>query len=589
MKRSMFALAAALLFAGVAQAADFTLGFSTCPAQFKGPAGTPVVIPVEVTLTSANIPPNAPPNEAVKPDGVQGWSWSLRVTNGTVDPASFKPVDPESDPPDIYGLNLQVSTRYDSDGDGDELTTPIPGTPLKDPHMLYLFKAGFLVFENAYVTQKPDRPVGEAPVGAVCAIVLHQTKKMVLQPDGTQVIAKFNVNATIGDEPKDVVLAFEDGLFGAGEAVANVVTYNSTSNTPVRQTCTVPLRAPGQEFQLGIVAAGATDLGGEVDGDNIIEVTAVAGEAGKVSLDLLLKTANLPLAADDVEPADGPQGWSVGLRHDADLALATTDYVDIEGSPATGPEIYPPIPGVTKVSALYDNDADGGPLATPPGTPDIVKLQDLATAGFVVSEKAYVTAKATRPVEELPVGVVSAIVLHQTKKMVLHANATDPILRMVLTLPVVAAGETKECKIWIENDLFGSGEAVKNVITYGSASKQATLKRNAIIRVTGEVPVRANKFVRGDANNDGKIDIADAVWIVYTVVPGIAPGYSIPCVDSGDLNDDEALNIADAAFLIQYEFQGGTPPAAPLTECGTDDDSTEVTCPAASTLCGPAS
>jgi hypothetical protein len=587
MKRSMFVLTAALLLgAGAAQAADFALGFEGCPATVGTglTVGTPFTFETYVTVTTTNNDSNL---------GAQGWSFGFQIekpagVDFTVDPASFKPVDPESDPPDTLGLNLQVSTLYDSDGDGDETSTP-PGTPLKDPHLLWLYKAGFLVFENAYVTQKPDRPAGEAPIGVVSAIVLHQTKKMVLQPGApnkpdtaTQRVAKLVFKGTMPADKETVTLKFIDGLFGAGEAVANVVTYNSTSNSPTLGACEILLdtsKGPEPTYILALVDKDATDVGSGAN--NTIAKTVPADTPNVVTVDLLLKTENLPLEAGDVEPADGPQGWSVGLRHKDNMTLAVTNYVDIEGSDVTGPEIYPPIPGVSKVSTLYDNDADGGPNATPPGTPDIVKLQDLATAGFVVSEKAFVTAKATRPAGETPVGVVSAIVLHQTKKMVLQANATDKVLRMVFTMPAVAAGATIEGTISIEDGLFGSGEAVMNVITHKSTSMTPSVKRGLIIQLTGElIPVNEmDQFIRGDANNDGKVNIADVVWIVYTVVPGVAPGYSIACPDSGDANDDEALNISDAAFLIQYQFQGGSAPVAPLLECGSDDDANEVTCP----------
>jgi hypothetical protein len=595
--RIVLAAAAALLLGGAVGAADFTYGFrfpgegdAGCPpygtegTALQVAAGTTELdMEVFLTLTTAN-------NTEI--EGPQGWSFGLQVTNATIDKVStFDPITPESDPADIAGLNLQVSTLYDADQN--------PDTPLKDPHMLWLYKAGFAVFENAYVTQKPSRPTEEKPVGAVCAIVLHQTKKMVLQPLGTQDIAKLKVKVPVpASGASKVTFQYKEGLFGAGEAVGNVVTFKSTSNTPVLGECSFYVKqvsGPEKTFQLSILPADepATTVATQ-DGQNNILARDVSIPSGSTSVDfqipvvVKLTTANLLLLEGDVEPADGPQGWSLGFRHDPSLSLATKEYVDIEGSTVTGPEIYPPIPATTRVSVLYDNDGDGGPNATPPGTPDIERQQDLALAGFVVSEKAYVTAKATRPVGELPVGIVSAIVLHQTKKMVLHANTTDIVIRAVFVMKV-NEGQNADATLTVVNGLFGSGEAVDNIITYKSTSNNPTIKNGLVLRLKGVTSgvVKKDGFIRGDANNDGRVNIADVIWIVYHVVPGLGAGgaYELPCQDAGDVNDDESVNLADALSLINYQFKGQAAPATPFPGCGTDTDSTEVSCPDASTNC----
>ncbi len=68
----------------------------------------------------------------------------------------------------------------------------------------------------------------------------------------------------------------------------------------------------------------------------------------------------------------------------------------------------------------------------------------------------------------------------------------------------------------------------------------------------------------GDANNDGAINIGDAVYIInYIFKSGPAPIPYALC--SGDANCDCAVNIADAVYLINYIFKSGPPPCDCLT------------------------
>jgi len=83
-------------------------------------------------------------------------------------------------------------------------------------------------------------------------------------------------------------------------------------------------------------------------------------------------------------------------------------------------------------------------------------------------------------------------------------------------------------------------------------------------------------FACGDANSDGTIDIADAVFLILFIFwggaadavflilfifwGGAAPG---PCnypFGMGDANGSASVDVGDAVYLISYIFAGGGTP-----------------------------
>jgi outer membrane protein assembly factor BamB len=64
-------------------------------------------------------------------------------------------------------------------------------------------------------------------------------------------------------------------------------------------------------------------------------------------------------------------------------------------------------------------------------------------------------------------------------------------------------------------------------------------------------------YIRGDANGDGEINLADAVYIVnYLFIGGPPPDP----MEAGDANCDGEVNLADAVYIINWLFIGGPPP-----------------------------
>jgi hypothetical protein len=64
-------------------------------------------------------------------------------------------------------------------------------------------------------------------------------------------------------------------------------------------------------------------------------------------------------------------------------------------------------------------------------------------------------------------------------------------------------------------------------------------------------------YIIGDANNDGAVNVSDAVFIInYVFIGGDPPAP----YEAGDANCDDAVNVSDAVWLINYIFIGGNLP-----------------------------
>jgi hypothetical protein len=75
-------------------------------------------------------------------------------------------------------------------------------------------------------------------------------------------------------------------------------------------------------------------------------------------------------------------------------------------------------------------------------------------------------------------------------------------------------------------------------------------------------------FRRGDANADGAVDLADALFTLNHLFRG---GETPVCPDAADADDSEGLDLGDPIFLLNHLFRGGARIHAPgSTECGSD-------------------
>jgi len=141
--------------------------------------------------------------------------------------------------------------------------------------------------------------------------------------------------------------------------------------------------------------------------------------------------------------------------------------------------------------------------------------------------------------------------------------------------------------VWVGNDMVRGeipGQGAGSTVSWhlratdfaGNTATSATLQFSVLL----PPPV----FRRGDCNQDGAFDLADAVSALGTLFAGGAP---FPCVDACDTNDDGGVDISDPVTTLSALFGGGPPPASPGPGpgCGEDptadalDCATEPPCP----------
>jgi len=83
------------------------------------------------------------------------------------------------------------------------------------------------------------------------------------------------------------------------------------------------------------------------------------------------------------------------------------------------------------------------------------------------------------------------------------------------------------------------------------------------------------RFIRGDVNGDGLVNLADAIVILHYVSTVGAPP---TCFAAADANADLDLDVADGVTLILYLLGTSPPLAAPFPDCGVDPLGTRLGC-----------
>lgn len=125
---------------------------------------------------------------------------------------------------------------------------------------------------------------------------------------------------------------------------------------------------------------------------------------------------------------------------------------------------------------------------------------------------------------------------------------------------------------WLRGELQPSAEEISQLI--------ATLRRQieaarAHIESFHEPPKPQPVFRRGDSNDDGAVNLTDAIHTLLFLFTG---GETPTCLKSADANDDGQVEIGDPIATLLFVFLGGSAPPAPFSVCAADPTADELTC-----------
>jgi hypothetical protein len=138
------------------------------------------------------------------------------------------------------------------------------------------------------------------------------------------------------------------------------------------------------------------------------------------------------------------------------------------------------------------------------------------------------------------------------------------------------------CPITFCDGAVGAGRVpIRNLASVMNQSVKPQL-------VNGEVCVLAEPtFIRGDCNfSDGApdrhgpvaVDISDAASVISFLFLTGTWKFHPPCLDACDANDDGRVDLADAVFILRYLFKFDREPKAPFPNPGPDPTYDKLSC-----------
>ena len=113
---------------------------------------------------------------------------------------------------------------------------------------------------------------------------------------------------------------------------------------------------------------------------------------------------------------------------------------------------------------------------------------------------------------------------------------------------------------------------IENLLVIGGASILPE-KVDTFLQIDGEAI-----FLRGDADRSLDLDLADVIQNVFYVTNQCPECPPITCQSALDANDDGRVDIADGVWLANYLFTGGPPPPPPFPNPGIDPTPDPLTC-----------
>ncbi len=159
-------------------------------------------------------------------------------------------------------------------------------------------------------------------------------------------------------------------------------------------------------------------------------------------------------------------------------------------------------------------------------------------------------------------------------------------MKSAVTLPPGQADQLTQLEF--VNGLGGT-QPIENLIVVEAQSVPAKSDTPSLTVVVTP-PGATRNFKRGQANPDGRYDIADGIWTILVL---FYQRGQFSCQDAADANDDGRIDLSDAIFTFNYLLQPGKVsgstlfprPGPPYPGCGADPTADSLSCETASVGC----
>ncbi len=393
------------------------------------------------------------------------------------------------------------------------------------------------VFGDGFNQTKIISDAGGSKMGWIQAVVLslgEERKELPISPRFVLAKAKYRVRSGICGQPAQIPtsIAFSNRLVvpPSPPVDINLVVETDSIEPAIKEAAEMTLDCPAQGALSLAYGLSPTRQGKlPADGQTTLPINVVAKNLGAAGT-----------AAAEI------QGWSYGLKLDPAL-LEVTDLT-------TGSHAAALNGGVGPDFRAYN-----------------FKPLDQSADGTVKGVSVGVVISLDPPDDALPVPAGEARNLELlTVKAAIRIESGQPDRPADLAFASAVLGGSRP----IENILVVGGQEI--TIPSDPAGQPA-------LSLVLTAPTVDKNFKRGDANSDGRFDIADAV---FTIRDLFYSDLHLVCRKAADVNDDGRLDIADPIFIIDWQFRGsGKEPLAPYPNCGLDATADTLTCDQATNGC----
>ena len=176
-------------------------------------------------------------------------------------------------------------------------------------------------------------------------------------------------------------------------------------------------------------------------------------------------------------------------------------------------------------------------------------------------------------------GAVSAVVLSFTMPITLDPVGEESVLILDVEATVASTEPEGEDPTVVSGTISfvdgcqGAGQPVSSVATVDGETREFGCRQSVDVNFITTPVLGVGPFTPCDANNDGDINLADAVYLINTLIRG---GDPLACFAAGDCNGDLMTDISDAVSVAHGLFGLGTLPG---TSCITIEATEEVEIP----------